>query len=130
MAVISQPAHKDFFIEYVVSEHEDEELPGEAWGPFKDGVVTFISFLIFGSVAMWVYVICAGAKYTFANGVLGISAAATFLALFVLGVIQGHVSKINRMKSGLSLALNGSLACAAAYGVSYGIMQAIGGTGC
>ena len=126
VAIISQPAHKDFFIEYVMSEHENEELPGDAWGPLKDGAVTFISFLIFGSIAMWVYVICNGVKYKNAGGTLGISAAATFAALFILGVIQGHVSKVNRFQSGMTLAINGSLACAAAYGVSYGIMSIIG----
>lgn len=100
--------HKDFFIEYVMSEHENEELPGDAWGPAKDGIVTFFSFLVFGSVAMWVYVIALSAKYRDADGILGISAAATVLSLFALGVIQGHVSKQNRIRAWQGCALCGA----------------------
>ena len=116
----------DFFVDYIMTEHEDMELPGEPWGPAMDGGVTFISFLIFGSMPMWVYVITMGVGYKSHGGNLGIAAAATVLSLALLGAIQGAVTKGNIARSAANLAVVGSLACAAAYGLSYGIMSAIG----
>ena len=75
---------------------------------------------------MWVYVITHAVSYTDANGVLGISAAATVFALALLGFVQGAITKQNRMLSALYMTINGSLACAAAYGLANGIMAAFG----
>jgi len=47
--------------------------------------VTFISFLVFGCVPMWVYLILWGAKYEDHAGIFGIASAATALTLFALG---------------------------------------------
>ena len=45
----------DFFIDFMMSEELDLEVPDDPWGPTKDGVWTFVSFLLFGSVPMWAY---------------------------------------------------------------------------
>lgn len=61
------------------------EIPDDPWGPAKDGIVTLISFIVFGSVPLWVYVILFGAKYANEDGVFGIACAATVITLFALG---------------------------------------------
>jgi len=131
MAIVSKPNYINFAEEFVLVEELEQEVPDDPLGPMKDGVVTFISFLIFGSIPLWVYVIIYGAKYDNVNGAFGISAAACALSLFALGWTQGTVTRQNRLKSGIYMMINGSLASAAAYLVGWGIMQAIGnGSGC
>ena len=36
-----------------------QEVPDDPWGPLKDGTVTFIAFLVFGSIPLWAYVLAA-----------------------------------------------------------------------
>jgi VIT1/CCC1 family predicted Fe2+/Mn2+ transporter len=73
-----------------------------------------------------VYVIANGVGYHDANGTLAISAAATVFALALLGFVQGVITKQHRGLSALYMTVNGSLACAAAYGLAQGIMTAFG----
>ena len=118
---------KDFFVKYHMGEQAGRELPGDdPLAPLKDGTVTFVSFLVFGSIPMWVYVIAYGANYKSAGGSLAISAAATVLALAALGYLQGQITKQSRARAAFLMTLNGSLACAAAYLLSWGIMAIIG----
>jgi vacuolar iron transporter family protein len=103
-----------------------EQAPDDPWGPTKDGLMTFLSFLVFGSVPMWVYVITYAAGYANTNGTFGIAAAATVVTLYALGALQGVITRQGIIKSGLAMTVNGSLAAASAYLVSWGILQAIG----
>ena len=123
VGILGQPQHAEFFNNYVMAELAGSELPADAWAPARDGGVTFLSFLLFGSIPLWVYVITHGVNYTDANGSLGISAAATVFALALLGYVQGVITKQHRGKAALFMTINGSLACAAAYGLAYGIME-------
>jgi vacuolar iron transporter family protein len=125
--IVATKEHKDFFIDFMMHEELETEVPDDPWGPAKEGTVTFLSFLAFGTVPMWVYVICWGAKYTKPNGVFGIACAATVVTLFALGVLQGVITRQNPYLNGLKMTINGSLAAAAAYLVSWGILQAFGG---
>lgn len=129
VAIVSKPAYREFGTEFVLVEKFEQEVPDDPWGPAKDGAVTFVSFLFFGSLPLWVYVITYGAKYKSAGGSFGISAAACALSLFALGVLQGAITKQPRVKAGLYMTVNGTLAGAAAYALSYGITAAIG-NGC
>ena len=123
------PAYRDVLRDLVLTEQLEQEVPDDLLGPAKDGAVTFVSFLIFGSVPLWVYVITYGAHYTNVGGTFGISAAACACSLFALGVVQGSITRQNRMRAGLYMTINGGLAGAAAYLVSWGVSQAIGNGG-
>lgn len=81
---------------------------------------------VFGSVPMWVYVITYAAGYSNGNGTFGIAAAATVVTLFALGALQGAITRQSILKSGMGMTINGSMAAASAYLVSWGILQAIG----
>jgi VIT1/CCC1 family predicted Fe2+/Mn2+ transporter len=126
VGILGQPQHAGFFNSYVQVELSGSALPRDAWGPARDGGVTFLSFLFFGSLPLWVYVIANGVGYHDANGTLAISAAATVFALALLGFVQGVITKQHRGLSALYMTVNGSLACAAAYGLAQGIMTAFG----
>jgi len=109
-------------------------LPGELGfsapdgteSPAMDGFVTFVSFLVFGSVPMWSYVITYYSGYKAAGGVFGIACAFTALTMFLLGVTQAAITRQNRLKTGILMTINGSLAAASAYLVGWGLEQAIG----
>ena len=89
----------------------------------------FLSFLAFGSVPMWSYVITFYAGYKSKGGVFGIACAFTALTMFLLGVTQATITKQNRLQTGVLMTLNGSLAAASAFLVGWGLEQAIGSGG-
>jgi VIT1/CCC1 family predicted Fe2+/Mn2+ transporter len=126
VGILSKPGYRDFTQEFVLVEELGQEVPDDPLGPLKDGSVTFISFLLFGSLPLWVYVIVYGAKYDNVDGAFGISAAACALSLFALGWTQGSITRQSKWRAGVFMMINGSLASAAAYLVGWGIMQAIG----
>ena len=101
-------------------------VPESSDGSAMDGFVTFCSFIVFGSVPMWSYVITFYAGYRYSGGVFGIACAFTALTLFMLGVTQAVITKQNRLKTGTLMMLNGGLAAAAAYLVGWGLEHAIG----
>ena len=129
IGVLSRPEHRDFFVEYMMHEELGLEIPDDPWGPAKDGAVTFVSFLVFGSVPMWIYVFCWAGKYDDTYGVFGIAAAASVVTLFVLGMLQGAITKRSLLFSGMVMAIVGSLASGAAFGTSYGILKILGSKG-
>ena len=88
-----------------------------------------MSFLAFGSVPMWSYVITFYAGYKSRGGVFGIACAFTALTMFLLGVTQATITKQNRLQTGVLMTLNGSLAAASAYLVGWGLEHAIGSGG-
>lgn len=110
--------------------HVQEELGlppvDDGASPAKDGLVTFISFLAFGSVPMWAYLILWAARYTNPGGVFGIACAATALTMFALGATQAVITRGPVLKTGLLMTINGSLAAASAYAVGFGLERAIG----
>lgn len=64
MGIISKPEYADFAEEFVMTEEFGQEVPDDPLGPAKDGAVTFLSFLFFGSIPLWVYVITYAVKYS------------------------------------------------------------------
>jgi VIT1/CCC1 family predicted Fe2+/Mn2+ transporter len=94
--------------------------------PAVDGSVTFFSFLLFGSVPMWTYLITFYAGYRSKNGIFGIACATTVMTMFFLGVTQAVITRQNRLKTGILMTINGSIAAASAYLVGWALEHAIG----
>lgn len=83
--------YKDFFVDHMLVMElglmpvEDDE---ETW---KKGATTFFAFLAFGSVPVWVYIICRGlvsSQTTFIISIIG-----TLFTIFMLGIAQGVITK-------------------------------------
>lgn len=123
--IVAQPQHKSFFVDYMMVEELSLEVPDDPWGPLKEGVVTFLSFMAFGGIPVLVYVFSYVGKYENQGAIFGISCAFTVVALFLLGTMQARISKLPMLKNGVLIALNGTIAAAAAYGVGYGLMKAV-----
>lgn len=118
--------YKDLFLEHMMIMELGLQIPDDNANPAKNGLVTFGSFVTFGSVPMWVYVIIWGTDYADERGTFGIACAFTALTMFVLGSTQAKITKQNVFKTGLTMMLNGCLAAAAAYLVGWGLEHAIG----
>jgi VIT1/CCC1 family predicted Fe2+/Mn2+ transporter len=121
--------NKTFFREFILTENFSLEIPDDPLGPAKDGWMCFLSFMIFGSGPLWVYVITNSANYKNSNGNLGIAAATCAFCLFMLGFTQGSITRQSRWRAGTFMVVNGMLAGLAAYLLSWGIFAAIGSNG-
>lgn len=121
--------NKPFFREFILTENFELEIPDDPLGPAKDGWMCFLSFIIFGSGPLWVYVITNSANYKNVGGNLGISAATCAFCLFMLGYTQGSITRQSRWRAGTFMVVNGMLAGLAAYLLSWGIFAAIGSNG-
>ncbi len=118
--------YKDVFVDHMVSVELGLEVPAEDVSPVRNGGVTFLSFVAFGSVPMWAYLIMWGAGYANANGMFGVACACTAATMFALGAVQARITRQAVIKAGMLMTLNGSLAAAAAYLVGWGLEHAIG----
>ena len=101
------------------------EVPDDPWGPLKDGATCFVSFMVFGSVPLIIYIVCWAAKWENHGGIFGVCCAATVLTLFALGALQGLISRLSWWKNGIFLTIVGSISSAAAFLVSWGLSQAV-----
>lgn len=126
IGIVSGEKHKNFFVDYMMIEELGLEIPDDPYGPAKGGAITFVSFCIFGALPLIVYVICWAAKWTSKWGIFGVAIAATVLTLFALGALQGKITRVSMLKSGLFMMMTGSLASAAAYLLAWGISKAVG----
>jgi len=94
--------------------------------PAMDGFVTFMSFIIFGSVPMFTYVILFFAGVHNNRTIFGAACAMTAATLFSLGWTQATITGQQRIRTATLMTINGGLAAAAAYLVGWGLEHAVG----
>lgn len=85
---------------------------------FWDGVVTFIAFVIAGTLPLLPFLIPAAAERAFL-----VSTIATASAFFIVGSARSLVTKKNPLTAGLEMLAVGGLASAIAYGVGFFLQQ-------
>jgi len=99
------------FVDIMMAEElhivEDE---GGSMEALRSGVVMFFSFILFGLVPLAAYIPRKN-NYT----AFGISCGLVVGTLLLLGVVKGHVTGTNPVRSGLLIALNGCIAAGLAY---------------
>lgn len=121
--------HKTMFVDLMMVEELGLEVPDADAQPWKEGCVTFFSFLTFGSVPLWMYIIFKVAdtqKTLQSNTMFGLTCAATVGTMFSLGVFKAKVTKQNMCRSGFFMALNGTIAASAAFLVGWIFEVALG----
>lgn len=118
--------YKEIFLDHMMILELGLQTPDESDNPLKNGLVTFLSFVIFGSVPMWVYLIVWLTGYKNNQGTFAIACVFTAFTMFLLGITQAKITRQNILKTGLSLMLNGCIAAAAAYLIGWGLDNAIG----
>ncbi|KKQ98044.1 MAG: hypothetical protein UT24_C0005G0063 [Candidatus Woesebacteria bacterium GW2011_GWB1_39_12] len=100
----------------VKSEIEFEKAEGDKHAseasPFKQGLVTFLSFNFAGLIPLFPYILNIRPRfYT--------SLFLVFFAMFVIGAIKGKYTRKSRVRSGVEMLLIGGFAAFVAYGVGF-----------
>lgn len=93
-------------------------LMEERASPVKKGTVTFIAFLLIGSIPLIPYFLSYFSE-TIKESVYPLSIVMTALAFFFVGSAKVFVTKKNWLKSGMETLLVGGLAAVIAYLVGY-----------
>ena len=122
----SKPEYADYFVDHMMLQELGLVVPDADENPWWDGLVTFVSFMIFGIIPLLPYIGFYVQNYTNPGGTIGICAGVTIVTLFALGALQAYIIRQNMFVQGLLMAINGSAAAAAAYGIGYGMQQAFG----
>jgi VIT1/CCC1 family predicted Fe2+/Mn2+ transporter len=86
--------------------------------PQKQGLIVFVSFIIFGLMPLLPYLGGHGKGWDY---IFGISIALACVSMFALGVIKGYLTAQNMLLAGVVMLVQG----AAGGGISYGIGVAV-----
>jgi VIT1/CCC1 family predicted Fe2+/Mn2+ transporter len=109
--------YKDIIADHKLTMRQGLLPPDPGDSPLKNGLVTFISFLCFGSLPLLSYLVLSpftnNKDYKFTGACL-----VTLLALILLGVAKAGVSGQKYLNSAAVVVFNGGIA-AAAYAISY-----------
>eukprot|EP01119_Soliformovum_irregulare_P016508 TRINITY_DN4783_c0_g1_i1.p2 TRINITY_DN4783_c0_g1~~TRINITY_DN4783_c0_g1_i1.p2 ORF type:complete len:148 (-),score=30.01 TRINITY_DN4783_c0_g1_i1:38-481(-) len=116
--------YPDLFLEIMMQ--QELGMIEEDESPLKNGLVTLISFIIFGSTPIASYVISDVAMRdpymgTKVNLAFVVSSICTGLTMFVLGAFTARFTNMSWWKSGLLIFANGAFAAGVAYGIGYGL---------
>lgn len=119
--IIAKPKYKDFFIENMVSYELGLEVPDENFKKVnrKEGLVTFMSFIGFGFIPVFPYIIFYTTDYSDHNAMFAIDCVCTLVAMFVLGYTQAKITKQEKIKYGFTMCGNGTLAASVAFLVGF-----------
>jgi VIT1/CCC1 family predicted Fe2+/Mn2+ transporter len=97
------------------------EDTSDPWGPHKQGLVIYLSFLLFGSIPLLAYT-SGRADDT----IFGIACGLTGFSLFCLGMLKGKLTAQNVFRTGFIMLINGSIAAALSYAISVFVSEVFG----
>jgi VIT1/CCC1 family predicted Fe2+/Mn2+ transporter len=100
---------------YLSKKSEIDSLIKENIKPKTSGLITFISFIIVGSIPLIAFLI----PNLNNNTAFIISAFFTAISFFVIGYLRGHIVKENRLLSAIETLIIGAIAAIIAYFVGY-----------
>jgi VIT1/CCC1 family predicted Fe2+/Mn2+ transporter len=103
------------------SEQSLEVARGETRSPLGDGLVTFISFVIIGTLPLIPFLVARDGENTFL-----ISSIATAITLFLVGSARSLVIKKNPLVAGLEMLAVGGVAAIIAYALGSYVQALIG----
>lgn len=97
-----------YWLEFMMKDELQIEDPtGDK--PVYTGIATATAFIAFGSIPLWPYILLHN------NDVFRISIAATFTALFLLGILRWRVTQQSPIRSVAEVMLIGGLSASIAY---------------
>ncbi|GMY09446.1 protein CCC1-like [Fagus crenata] len=106
--------YKDILVDEKMMAHKGILPPDEADKPWKNGLVTFVTFLVFGSAPLLSFIILI--PFTNSDSVKFVGACIlSALALALLGIAKAKIAGQNYAFSMAITLFNGAIAAAAAY---------------
>eukprot|EP01137_Pigoraptor_chileana_P004138 Opistho-2@45450 len=117
--------YKDFFVDHMLVTELGLMPPDADDSPAKNGLVTFVAFLIFGLVPLIAYIGFHELRNEVENFNIAffMSCMLTGITLFLLGAVKSKFSTQKWWISGMWVLFNGALAAASAYLVGWGLNQ-------
>lgn len=116
IAIMSQ--HKDFFINVMMAEELELQVPDEDDNPWIDGGVTFCSFVLFGTIPLLAYAVFYNAQL-YVHEQFIIACVLTGMCLFGLGVTKSQFTKQSWWRAGTEVFGLGGGVAALAYFVGW-----------
>lgn len=104
--------NKKFWIDTMMNDELGLQRPKES--PAKNGIITFISFVVFGFIPLLLYVLSSVFNFTISKGFMWTSILAG-ASMFFLGSMKTKVTQKNWLRSGSETLLIGGLAATTAY---------------
>ena len=113
--------YPDFWADVMMNQELKLMPPDDEDNPAIDGLFTFGSFVVFGSVPLLSYIGNIETKGFNANFLL--ACLLTAFTLLCLGVAKAHFTKQNMILSSLLMLFNGGIAATAAFAIGWGISR-------
>lgn len=120
--------YPEFFVDIMMVEELELQVPGEDDNPWKEGAITALSFVVFGTIPLLGYVAFAGSSLS--DGVLfAIACVLTAIMLFALGAIKASLSNKKWYWSGLEILVMGSFTATVAYLIGFVVEEILAAAG-
>lgn len=120
--------YPQFFVDVMMTEELGLQVPGDDENPWKDGLVTFASFVAFGLVPLLAYAILHGSNLDM-NSLFAIACVLSAMTLFLLGAIKTKFSVMPWWKGGLEILFMGSFTALASYLVGWAVNAILAASG-
>mmetsp|Transcript_8186 Transcript_8186/g.16318 ORF Transcript_8186/g.16318 Transcript_8186/m.16318 type:complete len:287 (+) Transcript_8186:195-1055(+) len=119
LVVKTMAKYKEFFIDIMMCEELQLKVPGDDENPYMDGLITFLSFLIFGTMPLLGYLLVPLVYPEASNDFLfGTAVVVTMVVLFILGSFKSAFSASSWYSSGAEFLFLGSCVAFTAYGIA------------
>ena len=125
--LLSKEKYKPIFIKNMVRMELDLELPDTNHKLIikKEALATFLSFIFFGFIPVFSYIILYSSGYENDRNIFIINCFITTITMFSLGVLQASITKQKKIKGGVILTINGVVATGLAFIIGYGLDKLI-----
>lgn len=97
---------------------EELGIVEDAESPLKNAAATMTSFIVFGFIPLFTYVLGTFSGFAASNQFV-MACVMSGLALFALGALKVRVTRRNILVSGFEMLLLGGIAAVVAYGIGY-----------
>ena len=95
VTILDKEEYKNIFIDRMVNMELGLDVPNKDYKSEikKQGLITFISFIIFGSIPIFIYIISYWSNYNNYNNIFYIDCFITLLTIINLGYYQAKITK-------------------------------------
>lgn len=118
--------YPDLYVDFMMNFELEMQVPGPddlGWGPWKDGAITFSSFVFFGLFPLLAY---AAFSNTFDTDTLfAISCVLSAIMFFILGTLKTKFTKQHWFRGGMEILAMGSSTAAVSYLVGWLVESAL-----